>query len=86
MRRNNANASKGNLYLFRVVCVVFALTLFISAIAFSTHHLGGAGLICLLFAFIFILMMFVQHSPGAAWWLGLFGLVIVLLVLLVALI
>jgi hypothetical protein len=86
MRKNNANASRGNLVIFRLVCVVMSLILVISAIAFSSHHLGSAGLISLLFAFGFLLLLFVQKNPGIGWWLTVFGLALVWLILLAAVI
>ena len=83
MKKQNENASRGNLVLFRTACVIIALILLISAIAFSSHHLHAPALVCLLFAFVVVLMAFVRRSPGVGWWLSLFGIALLVLIILI---
>jgi hypothetical protein len=82
MKKHNPNVSRGHLILFRTVCILIALILLISAIAFSHNHLHMAGLVCLLFAFVVLPMIFVQKTPGFGWWLSLFGVVLLVLIIL----
>jgi hypothetical protein len=80
--RKNPQAARGNLVLFRTVCVIIAIGQFICAIACSSNHRSAASLTSLLFGFVFTFLIFVPRNPGVGWWLSLFGLVLVWLILL----
>ena len=76
------DGSKVSRTLFRAVGITIAIILFISAVAFHSHHLHSASLVCLLFSLVIFLYIFFVQKPSVGWWLSLFGIVMVVLILL----